>query len=78
MVWTTIGFLYAVEWLSGNVPQERGVIDIEVLRRLANDYTAQLGEDSVVTLEALVHEGQTIGRYIQGAIDYRVYGRGVR
>jgi hypothetical protein len=74
MMWLTIGFMYSVEWLSGNVPQERGVIDIDVLERLAREYTASLGLDAGVTLEALTHDGEMIGHYVLGVIDYYVFG----
>jgi len=77
MMWTTIGFMYAVEWLSGNVTQERGAIDIDALGRLASEYTAQLGIDAGVTLEPLKQGGETIWHYIQGVVDYHVFG-GVR
>jgi len=74
IMWLTIGFMYSVEWLSGNVPQERGVIDIEALERLAKVYTAQLGLDAGISLEALTHNGEMIGHYILGIIDYYVFG----
>jgi len=76
MMWTTIGFMYTVEWLNGNVPRERGVIDLEVLRRLAMEYTALLGVDTVVTLDTLTNDGEAIGHYVLGVIDYHVFGRG--
>jgi hypothetical protein len=74
MMWTAIGFMYADEWLSGNVPQERGDIDIEALGRLAKEYLAQLGVDAGVTLETFTSDGEAIGHYILGDIDYHVYG----
>ena len=74
MMWTTIGFMYAVEWLNGNVPQQHGVIDIEVLRRLASDYATELGVDAEVILDALFQEGQLFPHYIQGVISYHVFG----
>jgi hypothetical protein len=74
MMWTTIGFMYAAEWLSGNVTQERGVIDIEALRGLAAGYMAQLGIAAGVTFEPLTRDGEIIGNYIQGVVDYYVFG----
>jgi hypothetical protein len=73
-MWTTIGFMYTMEWLNGNVPEERGVIDIETLGRLAREYTAQLGVDATVTLEIFARDGKTIGPYALGVIDYHVFG----
>jgi hypothetical protein len=75
VMWTTIGFLYALEWLDGNVPQERGEIDINALRRIAKEYTTQLGVEAEVTLEAITHNGEFISRYIQGVIGYHVFGK---
>jgi len=75
MMWLTIGFMYAAEWLGGNVPQERGVIDINVLERLASEYATQLGIDAGVTLETLSHDGETLDHYVLGAIDFYVFGK---
>jgi hypothetical protein len=74
VMWTAIGFMYALEWLDGNVPQESGVIDIEVLERLASEYMAQLAVDASISLEHLTLEGETIGHHILGTIDYHVFG----
>ena len=42
---TTVGFMYAVEWLNGRVSQEVGVVDEAVLMRLFGDYAEDvLGE----------------------------------
>jgi len=73
MMWTTIGFNYAVEWINGNVPQEHGVIDVAVLSRLAREYAAGLGLDAGATLEPLVLDGRTFNHFILGIIDYIVY-----
>jgi len=45
MAYTTVGFMYAVEWLNGNVSQEVGHVDTAVLMRLFGDYAEEvLGE----------------------------------
>ena len=45
MAYTTVGFMYAVEWLNGRVTQEVGQIDVDVLLRLFGDYAeVTLGE----------------------------------
>jgi len=42
---TTVGFMYAIEWLNGRVPQELGAVDEAVLLRLFGDYAEEmLGE----------------------------------
>ncbi|MCL2588947.1 MAG: DUF3798 domain-containing protein [Oscillospiraceae bacterium] len=38
MAYTTVGFMYAVEWLNGRVTQEIGEVDEAVLLRLFADY----------------------------------------
>jgi len=74
-MWITIGFMYAVEWLSGNVPQRHGVIDIETLEKLAREYSAQFGLETGASFEAFTDDEGTIGHYILGIIDYYVFGR---
>jgi hypothetical protein len=64
-----------VEWLSGNVPQEHGVIDLEVLEQLAREYSAQFGLDTGASFEAFTDDEGTIGHYVLGIIDYYVFGR---
>ena len=42
---TTVGFMYAVEWINGRVSQETGYVDRDVLLRLFGDYAEEmLGE----------------------------------
>jgi len=74
MMWTTIGFLYAVEWIAGNVPQEHGVICLDTLERLAKEYAAELGFDSGVTLDTLTVDGMNVSHFILGTVDYRIFG----
>jgi len=74
MMWTTIGFLYALEWLNENVSRESDVIDVEVLRRLASEYMVELGVAAGVALEPLTHDGHIIGHYILGVMDHHVFG----
>ena len=74
MMWITIGFMYAVQWMEGNVSQEHGAIDIEVLERSAREFTAHLGVDAGVTLEVFIRDGETVPHHILGVIDYHVFG----
>ena len=41
MAYTTVGFMYAVEWLNGRVTQELGQIDTAALLRLFGDYAEE-------------------------------------
>jgi len=74
MMWIMIGFMYAVEWINGNVPQENSVVDINVLNGFANDYMTRLGLNAEVTLENFTRDGDTVGNYILGVVDYYVFG----
>jgi len=38
MAYTTVGFMYAIEWLNGNVSREVGYVDEAVLLSLFADY----------------------------------------
>jgi len=73
-LWTTIGFMYAVEWINNNVPQEHGIICPETLERLAREYIAELGFDSGVTLETLSIDGTATNHIIFGMVDYYLFG----
>jgi len=42
MAYTTVGFMYAVEWLNGNVTREVGAVDEHVLLRLFGDYAEEI------------------------------------
>ena len=51
---TTVAFLYAVEWLNGNVTTEVGQLDLDVLQRLFADYAEHiLGERIYLELTPL-------------------------
>ena len=42
MAYTTVGFMYAVEWLNGRVSRELGYVDEAVLLRLFADYAEEV------------------------------------
>ncbi|MCL2873961.1 MAG: DUF3798 domain-containing protein [Defluviitaleaceae bacterium] len=74
MLWTTAGALYGIEWLNGNVPQELGNIDMDVLASIMADYILMMtGENINVELEPLNFQGQLISHYILGVVDYLVF-----
>ena len=75
-MWTMIGSMYAIEWLRGNVPRERGVIDIDTLQRLVNQHVAELGVDAYVVLNPFTHDGEIMEHYVLGFIGFHVFGRG--
>ena len=54
MAYTTVGFMYAIEWLNGNVSREVGYVDEAVLLRLFGDYAEDVfGERVYPTLSQL-------------------------
>jgi len=74
MMWTTIGFMYAIEWINGNVPQEPGVICLDTLERMAREYTAKLGFDSGATLSLFTFYGDDFSHFVLGTVDYHIFG----
>jgi len=73
-MWTTIGAEYAIEWIMGNAPQEVGVIDLELLNSLAENYTEALyGERIGVGLEPFTFQGNTYNHWIMGIMDFLVF-----
>jgi len=74
MAMTKMGFYYAVEWINGTVPQEHGVIDVDVLRRIVADYASELGIPGVdIALAPLVIDGSTFNHFLLGIVDSIVY-----
>jgi len=55
--WTHIGAGYAIEWISGNVPQERGEIDLEVLNRVSEEYISALWQSHPVVFHPFTSYG---------------------
>ena len=74
MMWTTLGFMYSVEWLNGNVSQEIGVIDEAALVRLAGDYTESLyGERIELTFRLAEIDGVQFPRFYWGLMGYLTF-----
>jgi hypothetical protein len=74
MVWTTVGFMYAVEWLNGNAPQEVGVVDINLINTLIGDYTYTIfGERKYFTLAEQTIDGVSYPLIIVGIMAYLTY-----
>ena len=74
MAWPIIGAGYAIEWLEGNVPQERGVIDLDVISRLCMEYTLHIsGAPIGGVFEPFDHEGLIISHFIEGILHYLTY-----
>ena len=73
-MWTTIGAEYSIEWILGNAPQDVGVIDLDLLNRLAENYTEDLyGERIGVGLSPFEFQGNTYNHWIMGIMDFLVF-----
>ena len=73
-MWTTIGAEYSIEWILGNAPQEVGVIDLNLLNSLAEDYTEALyGERIGVGLSPFEFQGNLYNHWIMGIMDFLVF-----
>jgi len=70
-MWGTIGMAYAIEWLNGNVPQEHGVIDLDVLSRLAQYHAENsVGEQLGASFEFFEHNGHTYNNFVLMTVDF--------
>ncbi|MCL2420971.1 MAG: DUF3798 domain-containing protein [Defluviitaleaceae bacterium] len=74
MAYTTVGFMYAVEWLNGNVSQQTGYVDAAVLNRLFGDYSQEvLGERMYPILSQLQIGPDTFSTMYVILMPYLVY-----
>jgi len=74
MMWTTIGAEYAIQWIYGIAPREVGVIDLDMLSALAEDYTESLyGERISMSFEPFTFEGVTYDHWVLGAMGFLVF-----
>jgi len=74
MAYTTVGFMYAVEWLNGRVSQEVGHVDEVVLMRLFGDYAEDvLGERMYPILTQLQVGPDTFSTMYVILMPYLVY-----
>jgi hypothetical protein len=74
MAYTTVGFMYAIEWLNGNVSQEVGHVDSTVLLGLFGDYAEEmLGERMYPTLSQLQIGPDTFSTMYVILMPYLVY-----
>ena len=74
MAYTTVGFMYAVEWLNGDVSQEVGHVDTAVLLSLFGDYAEEvLGERMYPTLSQLQIGPDTFSTMYVILMPYLVY-----
>jgi len=74
LMWTAIGFMYAAEWIIGNVPQEHSIICLDTLELLAIGFAAELGFNSGVTLDTLADYNPNLSHFVLGTVDYYILG----
>ena len=74
MLYTNAGFYYAIEWIKGNVPQEHGNIDMDVLSRVCSEYIERVVGDPIpVDLGPLDLDGQRFDNFVLVLVDYLTY-----
>jgi len=74
MAYTTVGFMYAIEWLNGRVSQEIGYVDTAVLLSLFGDYAEEmLGERLYPQLSQLQIGPDTFSTMYVILMPYLVY-----
>jgi len=70
MMFTNVCFEYAVAWLAGSVPQERGNVDYALIAKLCGDYTEELtGTRTEVELQPLSLVGRTYQSFVMALLD---------
>ena len=73
-MWTSVGVMYAVEWIKGNAPQDIGVIDIELLTYLAEAFIESLyGERFSVVFEHKYYGGIRYSNWILGSPAFLIF-----
>jgi len=71
---TTAAFLYAVEWINGNVTREVGQLDVPVLQtQFANYLEAMTGERTYPNLQPLTIEGESFSTIQVFVVPYLMY-----
>ena len=60
MAYTTVGFMYAVEWLNGNVSREIGYVDEAVLLSLFGDYAEEVFGERVYPILSQLQIGDDV------------------
>jgi len=74
MMNTNAAFYYAIEWMNGNVPQEKGNIDYDVLAQVCADYSMEeVGEPIGVELNPLSLTGRVYPNYVMLIIKSLVF-----
>ena len=75
MLWTTVGVMYAAEWIKGSAPQDIGVIDIELLAYLAEVFIESLyGERFSVVFDHKYYGGIRYSNWILGSQAFLIFG----
>ena len=74
MLYTNVGFGYAVEWINGNVPKEYGNIDLNVLKSLSADYIQSVvGQPIPVDFQTYDVDGVQYKHFLLLLVDYLTY-----
>jgi len=72
-MWSTVGVMYAIQWLNDNVPQEHGNIDFEMLSALSWNFIADQGERGNASWDSFTLEGVNFPNWALAAMPYILY-----
>jgi hypothetical protein len=72
-MWSNVGVMYAIQWLNGNVPQEHGSIDFDMVSALSWLYIEELGERGNAIWESFTLEGVNFPNWALAAMPYILY-----
>jgi len=72
--WLRVGVEYAIRWLNGEVSQERGVIDLDVLSQISTETMLNaIGEPIGAQFEVLEVGGYSYDHFVLGLWDHIVF-----
>jgi hypothetical protein len=74
MLWTNVGVEYAIAFINGQASQQPGVIDLELISALAEDYIYRVsGESTGVSFSFMEQDGYIFYNHIVGIINNFTY-----
>ena len=74
MMFTSVAFEYAIKWINGEVPQEKGIVDYGVFAELCEAYIYEnTGERLGVELNPLSLTGRTYNSFLMVLLDSIVF-----
>jgi len=72
-MWSNVGVMYAIQWLNGNVPEEHGNIDFEMVSALSWQFIEEQGERGNASWDSFTLEGRNFPNWALAAMPYILY-----